>query len=475
MIAATIGRTFLKAYNEKYKKEMTAKQFFEELYVKIFFDHPKYMMSGGNSPLENPKISWKKGITPSPEERKERIAKTITKLDSNEFDASIAIGFPASEQKDFQTTSGLVTDIDLPFSIEDKYYTWIGSGFGVCIKGGLSLYFNEPEILWTIYNGWAVYREILNDKSLSKIRGNQIEAWNAQWLNFSFDKKIYREDYDFAYLHNMESFTVNENVIEVKTINWNKLFFSISSFVDKSSILVYVYSLGQTNTTIGFIPFHFESGLRIKSFYKKLFGENEALHQAKDYENLFGLELKKACSYGIIGLHALEPKKLRDKYGNFTTLNLTKPKVNPKRGETEEAFEKRKSKAIQKDYDNIITYRTYKTWLLAMITKNKEESLEYTNEVAKALLAYREKAEKNDRKNLIQSELLVTTSKKKFINALVQIIEGVKKDINTNKATDNDLKIYKTLRDRVHMMSAEDFGYFVVLLKFDYAYEERNS
>jgi hypothetical protein len=63
MIAATIGRTFLKAYNEKNKKELTAKQFFKEEYVKVFFDHPKYMMSGGNSPLENPKISWKKGIT----------------------------------------------------------------------------------------------------------------------------------------------------------------------------------------------------------------------------------------------------------------------------------------------------------------------------------------------------------------------------------------------------------------------------
>jgi hypothetical protein len=473
MIAATIGRTFLKAYNKKHKKEINVKQFFEEVYVKAFFDHPKYMMSGGNSPLENPKISWKKGVTPSPEERKERIAKTITKLDSNEFDASIAIGFPASEQKDFQTTSGLVTDIDLPFSIEDKYYTWIGSGFGVCVKGGLSLYFNEPEILLTIYDGWAVYREILNDKSLSKIRGNQIEAWNAQWLNFSFDDRIYREDYDFAYLHNIESFTVNENVIEVKTINWNKLFFSISSFVDKSSISVYVYNLGQTNTTIGFIPFHFESGLKIKNFYKKLFGENAALQQAKDYENLFGLELKKACTYGVIGLHALEPQKLRDKYRNFTNLNLIKPKVNPKKGETEEAFDERKNKAYQKDYENIIYYQTYKTWLLAMITKNKEESLEYTKEVAEALHAYRNRAKKLDRINLIQNDLLVAKSKKAFIDALATIVEDTKKDIAEHDLNDSELSVYKTLRDRVHMMNSEDFGYFVVLLKFDFAYVVR--
>lgn len=473
MIAATIGRTFLKAYNEKYKKEMTARQFFEEEYIKVFFDHPKYMMSGGNSPLENPKISWKKGVTPSSEERKGRIAKTIVKLNSHEYDASIAIGFPASELKDFQTTSGLVTDIQLPLTVEDKYYSWIGSGFGVCVKGGLSFYFKDEEILWTLFQGWRVYRGILNDKSLVKIRGNQIEAWNAQWLNFSFDNRLYRKDYDFAYLHNVEAFTVNENVIEVKTLNWTKLFFSLSNKLKKTSSFVYIYSLGQTNTTIGFLPFHFENGLRLKSFYKKLFGENAALQQAKDYEKLFGLELKKACSYGVIGLHALEPQKLRDKYGNFTNLKLSKPKVNPKNGETVDKFQERKEKAFQKDYENIITYRTYKTWLLAMITKNKEESLEYTKEVAEALHEYRKRATKNDRINLIQNDLLVAKSKKAFIDVLVKIVEDTKKDIGKHELDNSVLDIYKNLRDRVHMMNSDDFGYFVVLLKFDFAYVER--
>jgi hypothetical protein len=414
-------------------------------------------------------------ITPSSEERKGRIAKTISKLDSLEYDASIAIGFPASESKDFQTTSGLVTDIQLPFTVDDKYYSWIGSGFGVCIKGGLSFYFKDEEILWTLFEGWRVYRDILNDKSLVKIRGNQIEAWNAQWLNFSFDNRLYRKDYDFAYLHNIEALTVNENVIEVKTINWSKLFFSISSKIKKPSSTVYIYSLGQTNTTIGFVPFYFESALTIKSFYKKLFGKNAVLQQANDYEKLFGLELKKACSFGAIGLLALEPQKLRDKYGNFTNLNLTKPKLNPKSGETEDAFQERKEKAFKKDYENIIYYQTYKTWLLAMITKNKEESLEYTKEVAEALQEYRKRATKTNRINLIQSELLVAKTKKAFINSLVQVVEDTKTDIMKLDLDASVLDIYKNLRDRVHMMNAEDFGYFVVLLKFDFAYTEREN
>ncbi len=130
-------------------------------------------------------------------------------------------------------------------------------------------------------------------------------------------------------------------------------------------------------------------------------------------------------------------------------------------------------KAQQKDYEKIIYYRTYKTWLLAMITKNKEESLEYTRQIADALQAYRKRASKTDRINLIQSRLLSATSKKVFIDALVDIVRDVQDDMMKKGIDGSELAVYKELRDRVHMMSAEDFGYFVVLLKFDFAYAER--
>lgn len=101
-----------------------------------------------------------------------------------------------------------------------------------------------------------------------------------------------------------------------------------------------------------------------------------------------------------------------------------------------------------------------------MITKNKEDSLHYTSEVAKALHEYKDdKKEKNNvRKNLVQSELLTAKSKKPFLEALTTLIKDV---------DESNLKMFKSLRDKVHLMSAEDFGYFIVLLKFDYAFAER--
>src|SRR5699024_8768364 len=51
MITTLVGRTFLKAYNEKYNKNYSAKEFFEEVYFELFFNHPKYMQWVTNSPF----------------------------------------------------------------------------------------------------------------------------------------------------------------------------------------------------------------------------------------------------------------------------------------------------------------------------------------------------------------------------------------------------------------------------------------
>lgn len=520
MIASTIGRTFLKVYNEKTGYNYSAKEFFEKEYFEYFYNHSKYFFWPQNSPfvqgittLENGilglmtvvkdesgntrqfstdaeleqwcdrlkkdpnfggfkvktkkqlKVIQKLSIPKRMELLDDFTNKVIEAKNNKNIEASIAIGFPASELKEYATTSGAVTDIEIDSDIEDIYYSWIGGGLGVGIAGGYSIFFNDPNILFKLFEGWKIYRNYLNDQTLIKLRGNQINTWNGQWLNYAFNNR-FRDDFDFAQLHNQDIFSVAEKVIEVNTINWSELFFNISNKYQSQTLTGYVYSLGQTNKTLGFYPFHFDKAKTLIRYYKLLFGEQAAINEAKDYETLFGIHIKRACEIGSIGLQALEPKNLRKYFRNDSTLKLAKPRFSQKGNESAEDYGVRKSKALRKDYDNIITYRTYKTWLLAMITKNKEESLDYTNEVAKALHVYRAGTTKTDRKNFINSELLGAKSKKTFIDALAIVVKDVKEE---------SLESFRNLRDRVHMMSAEDFGYFVVLLKFDYAYEERNS
>jgi hypothetical protein len=224
---------------------------------------------------------------------------------------------------------------------------------------------------------------------------------------------------------------------------------------------------------MGFFPFRFQQARKLITFYKKLFGENALLEDRVYYEDMYGIHIKRACELGAFGVQALEPEGLRKFFEPDKMPNLSKSKVTRSPSQTEEDFEVSTKEAEKKDYENkIIPFRTYKTWLLAMITKNKEEMSDYTREVAKAIYEYRvatqkDKAGSTKVANTIKS-LLASKSKRNFIEGLTEIISDEKLDKLA-------LPVFNELRERVHLMTNEDFGYFVVLLKFDYAYQERIS
>ena len=166
MITSNIGKIFLDAYNEEYGTNYDARGFFLEQFYPLFFDQNKYMMTAGNSPLENPKLSWDdmiKGKKPyeTPEQRKSRFEKLINKIDESEADASIARGYASLDVT--ATTSGQVTDLKLPNSQEEIYTSWIGDALGIGVQGGFSILFSNKEILLDIFEGWKLYRTSLNE------------------------------------------------------------------------------------------------------------------------------------------------------------------------------------------------------------------------------------------------------------------------------------------------------------------------
>lgn len=438
MITTLIGKTFLKAFNDKYSKAYTAKEFFEKEYFELFFNHPKYMQWVTNSPF----VQMKSGQKPEKltyEERIEKLENLYEKASGETADASFAIGYPASETKEYATTSGLVSDVLIETTEDDVYYSWIGSGLGVGVAGGFTLLINDANILFETYEGWRHYRKYLNDNALEKLRGNQINSWNGQWLTYKLGK-AFRDDFDFMTLTQEDIFKVDTTLAEVNTVNWSNLFFSLSYFYPDKTLNAYVYSFGQTNKTIGFIPVYLKSGRRLVDVFKKLFHSDKAF-ETKEFQSLFGMHIKRACELGNIGLHSLRPDSLK-KY-----------------------MYEEKNISFQKEED-IIHYQTYKTWLVAMLSKNKEEITDYTLEIAKLIQRYRLGAKGTERKTLIEKKLFGETSKKIFINALAEMVEG---------SSVEDAQNLKDLKDTIHLMTNEEFGYFNTLLKFDYAFTEKQS
>lgn len=435
MITSNIGKIFLDAYNEEYGTSYDARTFFLEQFYPLFFDQNKYMMTAGNSPLENPKLSWDdmiKGKKPfeTPEQRKIRFEKLIKKIEESEADASIARGYASLDVA--ATTSGQVTDLKLPNSQEEIYASWIGDALGIGVQGGFSILFSKKEILLDIFEGWKLYRKCLNETSM--LKGNQINTWNGQWLSHYYDTREYDAEMPLA---GYSPYNTNKDeIFSVDTQTWTKILIGISKKYRNSQILGYIYSIGQTNTTIGFIPFDLTQIRRPIHLYEKIFG----MSNGRNAESLWGTAIgfKTACTYGVIGIKAMEPKGLRD-YVYSKGDNVPKQPKTPK------------------NEDEQINFNVYKIWILAML--NNDELWEKSQELAELLneaSSDKDKSISTKRKNLVET-VLNATNKKQFIAAATEVVSFIgKKDE------------FKGIVKEIHGMPTDNVPYFLTLLRFQY-------
>ncbi|MEC5146592.1 hypothetical protein [Chitinophaga sp. 212800010-3] len=423
MIAVNIGKTFLKVYNEKYNSAYGAKDFFVEKYFPLFFDEEKYMQWVTNSPFVQ---GIKKGAPPSAVERKQKLSVLVDKIANSAADASIAIGFPSLDMT--ATTSGQLTSLELPLKEEDAYLSWIGSGLGIGIQGGLSIFFNKPQLLLDIFDGWMIYRNYLN--KTPQLRGNQINTWNGQWIAHRYDSRLYDTQDPTAQFNGISA--TKDGGLEVNTQSWTSILIGICRTFPDTQLTGYIYNLGQTNTTIGFIPFRLPQIIRPVDLYEKYFGTSKKAEVEQLFGTAFGFT--KACQMGSIGINAMEPKGLRDfiEKGKIPVYN-------------------------EQDEEKKLNFHTYQIWLLAML--NNEQLWESAQQFAASLNQYALSSEKGkkDKTNHVKA-VLSSTSQKQFLDNLTIVVED--NGANTN---------YEEMAKLIHMMPKDNVPYFLTLIRFHFA------
>lgn len=354
----------------------------------------------------------------------------IKKIEESEADASIARGYASLDVT--ATTSGQVTDLKLPNSQEEIYTSWIGDALGIGVQGGFSILFSNKEILLDIFEGWKLYRTSLNETTM--LKGNQINTWNGQWLSHYYDPREYDADMPLA---GYSPYNTNKDgIINIDTQTWTKILIGISQKYRNAQILGYIYSIGQTNTTIGFIPFNLNQIRRPIHLYEKIFG----MSNGRNVESLWGTAIgfKTACTYGAIGIKAMEPKGLRDYV-------CSKGDKVPKQPKT------------PKNEDEQINFNVYKIWILAML--NNDELWEKSQELAELLneaSSDKDKSISTKRKNLVET-MLNATNKKQFIAAAAEVVSFIGK-----------IDEFKGIVKEIHGMPTDNVPYFLTLLRFQY-------
>ena len=225
MVTSEIGKIFLKAYNEKYGTTYNARTFFIEQFYPLFLDHNKYMLYVRNSPFAeglpkfNDCITGKKEFE-KPSKREERLKDFLNKVENNDGDASVAVGFPSLNIE--RATGSQITSLNRVVPKEDIYSSWMGYALGVGV-GKYTILFYDKRILIDIFEGWKYYRQSLNDTFI--LAPNQINTWNGQWLSHYYDERCYDNDDP---LSNFDPYVVgNDGSMKVNSQTWTKVIISI--------------------------------------------------------------------------------------------------------------------------------------------------------------------------------------------------------------------------------------------------------
>lgn len=417
MVTTNIGRIFLDAYNEKYKTEYTPKTFFDEVFFPLFFDSSKYLQWIQNSPLTQ---GLRKGKPFTKDELQTIRQKIHEKIESGAKDASIAPGYPAADLN--ATTSGQVSNVKIKVSFDDIYLSWFGSSLGLGVKGGISILLFDKRFLLDIFEGWKLYRHML--ETFKELAANKVNTWNAQWL-------AHRYDYDYNPDNPMENFEpwsdVKDGVASIKMQTWTKVLIGISRNFVEPKTMAYVCNLGDTNTTVGFIPFVLEQIRKPAQLYKKLFGGN-----FKQVEDLWTTKeaLGTACRQGVIGIKALEPKGLSEYYGGDI----------PKYKE-----------------EQIIKFQTYQIWLLAML--NNEQLWDLSRDFAMLMEDYAKSSVRGKVDNRRKAESVISSKNKKdFVENITSIISEV-----------SDVDKFMEFVGTVNKMPTDNVPYLLTLVRLHYA------
>lgn len=469
MYTSYIGNKFLKIYRREKKLSIdySARQFFDEVLFPLFFDNEEHLLHVGNSPFFQ--RTTKKAVEEQGSKARAQLHNLHNKIGERIPSGSIFVGYGAENIE--ATSSGQITSMPFDFSEEEMYASWIGQALSIGVSGGLIIQIGEEKILWTLYQGWKTYRKYLSQTP--KLKDKQIETWNGHWLNHVFGKN-YDEDNLLAGFDPQPAKVLGK--LAIPTIDWIKIVFALARQYPHQVLTIYVYALSQTNTTLGFINIYLPKVSSLIRLKEQLYTLSEDGQQDKDFEELYTTfyTFKSACKLGAIGLKALEPRGLRDFMPRGTTLyakgsdyKFTAVNFTIKKNENTENFVARQQKATAKRVSELINFKIYKTWIIAMLN-NKKELNALAEQVAQILIDFdhiksksgtsRGKSERGG----LSKQVRDSKSLKIFIENMTALMTKYPPAAIT----------FKKVKDTSIELPTDLFPLFITLIRFEYQFKQ---
>lgn len=434
MYTAYIGRRIVDLYNEHEHdgSPLTPKDFFDEVFFPVFFDHEKYLLLVKNAPFDQAYNQRKK--TPlTADVRREKLEELHK--EANTVNEPYWYLFPGGiDTAITDYTSGMVTDVSSSVTSEEVYCAWIGMAAGIEVKGNILMQVDDEQVLMAIVDGWKHCREFMSQTPNSK--PHRVERWNGQWIVHRFGSDYYPEDP----LRDLNpQLQKSGKYLEFGRRDWVDVIFALARQIPDEKVQAYIYKIAKRgrNVTVGFRQLYLPEVHRLAELYTHLFGEVEGVRPhklAEVYETEYSLY--RACEQGTIGLKALRPRRIDDYMPGGRESRMPKP---------------------TRSENKRIRYFIYQTWIIAML--NNQDLIDITEETAKALREHAASDTKGRTTARRRAEqVLEATHRRAFLEALTEVIEH-----DGTRA-----EHFNEVADEVVKMPTSDFPLFAALLRLKY-------
>ncbi len=442
MYTESIGQIILDRWRAREgRPDTTAKEYFDEVFFPLFFDGNSnddgYLMVANNSKFDQA-YKQKKKTPLTAEVRRQALEDfhgAVSELTAHEGHLYMG-GYSRSVE---DPTVSQVTNLTVPLDEERTYLTWFGTAAGIGVKGGVSLLLSDPEVLDQLVEGWKWYRKYMSgNKSL---KPHQIDTWNGWWLTMVNDPYGFDQSDPLKSIP-ADSLAHKNGISAFTTVKWSQLLFSLARNKPKGyNPLAYIYSFGQTNTSIGFIPLLIDQINKLSETHERLYGKVEYKEKfIQLYETEFGFI--SACRMGAIGLRALEPKNLK----NYLPSSEGKTKT-----------------VKLNSADDELQFHFYKTWITAMLDNTTlltraKELAEKLNSIGPAARGKKTISSKVD-------EILNANSVKQLVKAFTDLLN--EREFRDQK--DFDPAIFQDVVSQIMELPASKVPFFLTLVRFESA------
>lgn len=276
MITIRLGKIFCDKYNKENGTSLSPKEIFRGVIAPLVWKGKEFLFYVSNDKFAQ-LVSHKKDTIKEYEKTLDEFCESVES--DNKFNLMTSLnvygGCAVFDGTEVPSTYCLIND-NIYFSVDERYQSFIGMCFQVCVDGFNVCVYDE-NFIWLVFEGLKCYREFLDTND--KIEGRQLLKWSGLYISQKVSTGIIDPN-EFFNISKKGEYTMKES------IHITRLMVCLSKFGVYPKFFG-ISSVGRTNISFPMIMVNTGATRNLFRFYD-IVSKDVEIEDIKLFDSVFG-------------------------------------------------------------------------------------------------------------------------------------------------------------------------------------------